>query len=327
MLPTMQASAIQDALRAAWTASYTREGRWYCFGLPQASAADKFLVEFVRPGDLTLFENNDVTPEEAGDWLPLAYLRRSGGGDHLGDFLVVSAGVRGFAVGTWAHDAGITEVWPSFDAFVGSLVQEAARPPLEALKAALAASDSLLQAERQAVVLEQLLPPLKAMPPLDSLSPGPRMEAEHYVRLGWNTVGLCERHLGRHTEALAAFDRASALHLAQADLNALATEVYNVKVPRDALLRVDAIRARKDFWMWPKGDAVWVHRYALIASLDLDDRARAVSELGQIAATKGHARVAREALGEYLEANRPGRYAAELLEGLPSAGPAGRQPK
>lgn len=273
----------------------------FCYGLPHYGNSVKLKFKLVSLGDMDLFEDNEVDPDEWTGWIPFAYL------DDEPQFLAIHTEAP-YRVGMWEHEDGnIHEVWKSFDDFIGRVLEsKRAKTPYELLDSVMEKASKLENADKHREALALLEPAIATLPSVST-----DKDDDQLARLN-NLYGLALKGMKRYEEALAAFERAAAAGEDYAVLNICDVLLETMRAPKRAL---DRARAMRDGYLNTYA-RVWSAIYIALASLDLGDPETAEKELRDVVAEHAIAdakmvATAREKLEEYIKEARPGAAAAQ----------------
>lgn len=287
---------LSPALAAALEKHLPLMKKKFCYGLPHYAKSAKLEVRAVEAGSLELFEENEVDGERCEGWLPLAELVDEP------QFLTVFRDAP-FAVGMWEHETGeVMPVAPAIDAFVAALLPTKKSPtPYERLASALDAVSTQLEARQYSDALAAIEQLVSAVPSVDT-----DVEDELLGRLN-NLWGLALNGVGRHREAIDAFERGARAQDRNARLNVLDTLLEHTREPQRAIER---IRAAQSGGYIDGYERFWLALYTAIASLELGDASAAERALREIVAKHrvlDAAKVdeARERVAAYARSGRP----------------------
>jgi hypothetical protein len=282
--------------------------RRYVYGLPHYGLNTKIKLTLVDPGDMSLFEDNDVDTEEHPGWVPLAYLK-----DEI-QFLAVGQAAP-HPVAMWEHEDGnFYPVWKSLQEFAEKVIDRKTKTPFERLEKELEKVGDLIEKDEYARALA-LLEPLLADFPV--LPPGRSFDDDDLAR-AYNLHGLALKGVKRWPEARQAFERSAQAGDTYAELNIL--DLYEDEgKPQELIDR--GLRVRKERYLDDYCRA-WVARYLGFAYLDLKNETGAEEELRRIVekyaiSDPEKVQSAREGLEKYIADNRPGAAIAQpFLEWL-----------
>lgn len=293
-------SSLPKAFVQALAKAAKVDGR-FCYGLPHYEVSAKLKFSLVEPGDMELFEENDVDTDETPGWIPFASLGEES------QFLAIHTDAP-YRVGMWEHETGqIHDVWPSLEEFTSrALASKKDKTPYELLDKVLDKTSELVDADAYAKALELLEPAIAKLPSVSTTK-----RDEQLARLN-NLWGLALQGVGRLDEAFAAFERAAAAGEDYAQLNIMDMLLEKRNDPAGVLVRA---RAMRDGYLTAY-ERTWTAIYIALASLALGDAATAETELRDIVgryAIKDAAMVtaAREKLEEYANEGKPNAAVAK----------------
>lgn len=290
------------ALIAAVEQHLARVKNKYCYGLPHYAKTAKLKVVPVRIGSRALFDENDVDEEASEGWLPFAALADEA------QFLAIRTEAP-FAVAMWEHETGeFMPLAPSVEAFAASLLpNKKSKTPYEVLEEALDAVSAQVDADRHAEALVAIERLAASVPTIET-----DVEDEALGRIN-NLWGLALNGVGRHADAIAAFERARRAKDHNARLNILDTLLEHTREPARALAMVIAA---KDEGYLGAYEAFWLAMYHAIAALDLGDPQTAEAQLRAIVekhriSDPAKVNEARERIESYARDGRPGAENAQ----------------